>query len=145
MNRGEHLKILRLLCFILTYSNFPVILLQFQPSIFIFLLEFSLRLWSWIVPFSPGVFMARSVCLRPFAGYFGAGSGFRVGWRTAGGGGGGGVSFCFSLVLTKFLFCWGGTGHWAVILWSSNTLVKFPMILVLSCSATREETRIPCL
>ena len=63
-------------------------------------------------------------------GVSGAGSGFRVGWRAAGGGGG--LHFCFPGV-----FCWywpsvrfgGGTGHWAVILWGLDTFLIYSNFL----------------
>ena len=75
-------------------------------------------------------------------GIFGAGSGFRVGWRIAGGGGwfplalGGGGGFNFG----------GGAGHCATILWGLDTFLISPNFLrsleVLCRSATREVTRI---
>ena len=61
---------------------------------------------------------------------FGAGSSFRVGWRTAGGGGG--LDLCFS---GFFRWYWrrfhfgGGAGRWAIVLWGLDTFLIFPNFL----------------
>ena len=61
-------------------------------------------------------------------GVFGAGSGFLVGQRTAGGGLG-----CYFWEV--FCYCWRGfhccgeAGRWAIILWCSDTFLIFPNFL----------------
>ena len=60
-------------------------------------------------------------------GVFGAGAGFRVGWRALGG-----VWFPFFrgflLVLAKLSF-WRGAGRWPISLWGLNNFLMFPNFL----------------
>ena len=78
----------------------------------------------------------RSAIIR---GIFGAGSGFRVGWHSAGE-----FSFCFSRIFCYYwrdVYFWGGGAvHGAFILWGLDTFLLSPNFLrsyVLSHSASR--------
>ena len=66
------------------------------------------------------------------AAVFGTGSGFRVGWRTAGK-----FNFCFEEFFASisgiFILAWrggGGAGRGAIILWGLDTFLIFLICLV---------------